>query len=199
MYQFIESIKLQDGFFYRLELHQQRIDHIFATFFPRMEAINLSSVLENQTISSNGLFKTRLVFDSKINTLEIIPYKLPDINSLSLVKTSLETTFYKSADRNEINKAYSQKGNCDDVLLVKEGLITDTSYCNVAFQHGKNWITPKTPLIPGTQRKMLIDKKMIIPDDIPLSQIKNFQSICLFNAMIEFGEIILPIDKIKKA
>lgn len=197
MYQFIESIKLLDGKFYRLELHQERINQIFNTFFQDKEKIDLSKVFEKQCIPSTGLFKTRIVFDEEVRILEFIPYQLPKINSLKIVETDIETTFYKSADREKINHAFSKKEDCDDILFMKNKLITDTSYCNVAFFDGENWFTPKVPLIYGTQRKRLIENKLVVEKDILLSNMKNFQSISLFNAMIEFKDLIIPTESIK--
>lgn len=197
MYQFIESIKLLDGKFYRLERHQERIDQIFDVFFPAKDKIQLSELFENQSFPNEGFFKTRVVFDEELEILEFIPYKLPTIKTLKIIETEIENAFYKSTDREKINLAFSMKEDCNDVLFVKNGLITDTSYCNVAFFDGENWFTPKVPLILGTQRKNLLNKNLIIEKDIKLSCIKNFQYVCLFNAMIEFKEIIIPIESIK--
>lgn len=197
MSQFIESIKLLDGKFYRLELHQERVNQIFDEFFPYKDKIQLSKLLDNQSFKTNGLFKTRVIFDYEVKILDFVPYKLPSIKTLKIIETDIETAGYKSTNREKINQAFAKKDNCDDVLFVKNGFIADTSYCNVAFFDSENWITPKTPLIYGTQRKNLITNKLIIEKDIKLSQLKNFQSISLFNAMIEFEEISISTESIK--
>lgn len=197
MSQFIESIKLLDGKFFRLKLHQERINGIFDEFFPDKKKISLIKLIENQTFPKEGFFKTRIVFDEEVKTLEFIPYKLPDIKTLKIIETDIETTRYKSTNREKINRAYAKKEDCDDVIFVKNGLITDTSYCNIAFFDGKNWFTPKTPLIYGTQRKNLISNKLIFEKDIKLSDLKNFQLVSLFNAMIELREITISVNSIK--
>ena len=61
---------------------------------------------------------------------------------------------------------------------------------------GLNGSPPTKPLIYGVNRAQLIDENKIIEKDIKPSDIKNFRSIRLFNAMIEFGEIELTIDRI---
>jgi len=198
MSQFIESIKLLNGEFYRLKLHQERINQIFDDFFPQHKAINLSHLIENQIVPKEGFFKMRIVFDSEIKNIEFLPYQLPIISSLKLIETELQSAYYKSAEREKINIAYSNRGKCDDILFVKNGLITDTSYCNVAFFDGENWFTPKIPLINGTQRKNLLQKKIIIEKDLTVNDIVSYQSICLFNSMIEFGEIIFSVKNLSK-
>jgi 4-amino-4-deoxychorismate lyase len=198
MSQFIESIKLLNGEFYRLKLHQERINQIFDDFFPQHKAINLSHLIENQIVPKEGFFKMRIVFDSEIKNIEFLMYQLPIISSLKLIETELQSTYYKSAEREKINIAFSNRGKCDDILFVKNGLITDTSYCNVAFFDGENWFTSKIPLINGTQRKNLLQKKIIIEKDLTVNDIVSYQSICLFNSMIEFGEIVFSVKNLSK-
>ncbi len=197
MYQFIESIKLLDGKFFRVELHQERINQIFDAFFPDKKKISLTELIKYQAFPKKGFFKTRVVFNEEVKILEFVPYKIPNIKTLKVVETDIETAFYKSANRDKINRVFAKKEDCDDVLFVKNGFFTDTSYCNVALFDGENWFTPKTPLIYGTQRKNLINNKQILEKEIHISKIYNYQSICLFNAMIEFGEIVFSTNSIK--
>lgn len=86
--------------------------------------------------------------------------------------------------------------NFDEVLLVKNGLLTDTVICNIAVFDGFNWLTPTTPLIYGVNRAQLLEDGKIIEKDIRLNELENFSRIRLFNAMIEFGKIELKISDI---
>ncbi|WP_309546477.1 aminotransferase class IV [Hoylesella marshii] len=86
------------------------------------------------------------------------------------------------------------KGVCDDVLIVRNGLLTDTSYTNIALYDGYQWFTPATPLLEGTMRASLLDSGMLIEKDILLSDLPHYQYIALFNAMIDMGELVLPIS-----
>ena len=49
----------------------------------------------------------------------------------------------------------------DDILIIKNGFITDTSIANILFFDGKKWITPKKPLLKGTVRERLLRMKLI--------------------------------------
>jgi 4-amino-4-deoxychorismate lyase len=100
---------------------------------------------------------------------------------------------YKYEDRKAINKLFKEKGPADDILIVKKGLITDTSFCNILFYNGKNWITPSFPLLKGTQRRYLLEQERIIPAEISTSDLQNFSKARLINAMIRF-EDSLDID-----
>lgn len=103
---------------------------------------------------------------------------------------------YKSTDRSRLNALVAQKGNCDDIIIVKHGLLTDTSFTNLAIFDGKHWLTPRHPLLPGTKRAALLDKGMIQEADITLEDLRNANKVSLFNAMIEFGEREIAMENV---
>jgi 4-amino-4-deoxychorismate lyase len=103
---------------------------------------------------------------------------------------------YKSTERQAISKLYDLRGDCDDILLVRNGCVADSSYTNIAMFDGDKWITPKRPIIYGTNRAYLLDNNLITEGNIAISDISKFQKIRMFNAMIEFGEIELDISSI---
>ena len=191
MCRFVESIKLKDGKFFRLKYHQERVNKTFQEFFPEEEPINVFSVLSELLLPADGTYKIRIVYDKDVISADFAAYVRREIKSLKLVETNIQSAPYKFEDRTAYNEAFSQKGDCDDILLVKNGLLTDASYCNVALFDGKKWMTPKTPLIYGTNRAELIDNGMIEEQDMKADSIKNYEKICLFNAMIEFGELTI--------
>ena len=196
MCRFVESIKLKDGVFYRLQLHQQRVNKAFEAFYPTEEPVNVVETLFQTVFPQEGLYKCRLVYDSDLQLLDIAPYVRREIRSLKMVETTQESMSYKPEDRTEFNAAFALRGGCDDVLLVKDGLLTDTSYCNIALYDGENWYTPRTPLLYGVNRMQLLSEGKLLEKDIKVSELMNFQYISLFNAMIEFGELQLDVSTI---
>ena len=198
MCRFVESIKLKDGQFYRLKLHQERINKAFAACYPDEEPINIVETLNQYSFPQTGIYKCRVVYDSNVQSVEFTPYVQREIRSLKLVATELESLAYKLEDRTGLNAAFALRGNCDDVLLVKNGLLTDTSYCNIALFDGENWYTPRVPLLYGVNRAQLIAGGKLIEKDLKPADLVNFQDICLFNAMIEFGDLNLKISDIRQ-
>jgi 4-amino-4-deoxychorismate lyase len=196
MCRFIESIKLLDGIFYRLEFHQMRMNICSELFYPDADFIHLQSALTNSHSPQSGLFKCKVTFDSEILKIEYFPYKKRKINSLRIVPTEIESLPYKNEDRKDYNLSFGLRGKYDDVLLVRKGLLTDTSICNIALFDGLSWLTPAKPLIYGVNRASLLEEGKIIEKDIKQDELKNFSKIRLFNAMIEFGEIELKISDI---
>ena len=52
------------------------------------------------------------------------------------------------------------------------------------------------PLLPGTKKQKLINELLISPKEIFVEDIPEYEKITLFNAMIEFGEIVFDVGKI---
>ena len=196
MCRFVESIQLKAGQFKRLELHQVRLQKALAESYPNVKVIELAESLKNTYFPTEGLFKCRVVYDSEIRLIEFAPYIRREVRSLKLIETEIESHYYKLEDRSGLNAAFAQRGDCDDVLLVRDGLLTDTSYCNIALYDGENWFTPGIPLVYGVNRAELLAEGKLIKKDITVTDLKNYRQIALFNAMIEFGELVLDIGKI---
>jgi 4-amino-4-deoxychorismate lyase len=73
----------------------------------------------------------------------------------------------------------------DDILIIKNGFITDTSFSNIAFFDGTQWFTPFTYLLNGTQRQHLLRQGAIVETEITPSDLKQFRYAKLINAMLD--------------
>jgi 4-amino-4-deoxychorismate lyase len=165
--------------------------------FPAAQfSIELESELSKTNFPKQGLYKCRLIYDTEIKLIEFHAYHPPVIQSLKILPTQIPSLPYKLTDRANYQAAFAQRGDCDDVLLVKNGLLTDTSYCNIALFDGVNWVTPKTPLIIGVNREQLLSENKIFGKDIFLSEIQQYSFISLFNALNEHKSILISIDKL---
>jgi len=136
------------------------------------------------------------MYDIKEIKIEYLPYTKREVKTLKLVVNDTIEYSKKYANRDEINQLVNQKENCDDILIVQNGLVLDTSIANIAFFDGREWFTPKTPLLKGTCRARLLDEDKIIEKDISVQEIKSFKTIALMNAMIDFD--IIAVDNIEE-
>ena len=80
---------------------------------------------------------------------------------------------------------------------MKNNLVTDSYYANLAFYDGSNWLTPKSYLLPGVKRQYLLEMGLISEIEISLVDIQSFQKISLINAMLNLGEIEIPVSSIE--
>ena len=90
----------------------------------------------------------------------------------------------------------AQKGNRNEIIITKHGLLTEISFTNLAICDGKHWVTPRQPLLHGTKRAGLLDKGIIQEAYITLEDLRNANKTSLFNAMIELGEMEIAIENV---
>lgn len=86
------------------------------------------------------------------------------------------------------------RGDADDVLIVRNELITDTSIANVAFMMGVSGILLRHHCSKGL-KELFIGQTNYKGKEITLKQLFTYSRITLFNAMIEFGQIEFPVKK----
>ena len=133
----------------------------------------------------NGLYRCRIVYEKEIEKLEYIPYRQKRIQSFKLIDTDISYSL-KYENRDEINTLFEQREEADEIIIIKNGLVTDTSIANVCFYNGKEWLSPKLPLLKGTTRQRYLDTAKIKTADIPVKDIKNYSKIAIMNAMVDF-------------
>ena len=75
----------------------------------------------------------------------------------------------------------------EDILIIRGGLVTDTSFTNIVFMRDGKWYTPAAPLLNGTERERLLRAGTVIEADIAEAEIPKFDGFRLINAMLPFA------------
>jgi len=164
--------------------------------FQLKNVFNLSTELMNQKHPKSGLFKCRIVYEKQIEAIEFLPYEPRKIESLKVVYDQTIDYSYKFEDRTKIDALFEQRQFCDDVLIVKNGFVTDSSFSNIIFFDGYKWITPNAPLLKGTMRQFLIDAAEIKEQPVSVQDIPSFKSFRLINSMLGFDGPEIEVSKI---
>lgn len=196
MSRLIESIKLDNGRFHRLHFHQARVDRSLIDLFQLKGAINLADELSKQAVPKAGIYKCRVVYQDRVESIEFILYEPKSIQSLKVVHDEAITYACKYENRSRINALMEQKQSCDDILIVKNGFVTDSSISNIIFFDGYKWVTPNTPLLKGTMRQFLLEAAEIKEEAITLQNIHSFKTFRLINAMLGFDGPEIEVSKI---
>ncbi|MDD2790778.1 MAG: aminotransferase class IV family protein [Sulfurimonas sp.] len=182
---FFETIKIVDGQIFSLEYHQRRYESVLKSFgltaFEDLRAYICAP--------SKGFFRCKLVYDADSIEVAYYPYEKRAIQRLKLVVDDAIVYSFKSTDRTQLDALFAKRSECDDVLIVRNGLVSDTSIANIAFESEGIWYTPKKPLLEGTTRARLLDEGKLFARDIAVEDLKNYSGIALMNAMIEFDII----------
>jgi 4-amino-4-deoxychorismate lyase len=192
----IETIKVVDGKFCNLFHHEQRMIRSLEMLCGEEEDIILDEFLQELKTPQAGIFKCRIIYDDQTKEVEFIPYKIRPVNKLKIVENDRINYEFKYVDRKQIDKLFEEREECDDILIIKKGEVTDASYANIVFKRDNDWITPWSPLLKGTMRQKLIEENKIIPEKILLEDIPTFKSFKLINAMLEFDSPEIDVSNI---
>jgi 4-amino-4-deoxychorismate lyase len=195
MCQLLETIKCKNGKLYNLEFHQKRFDFARKNIFGITDIIDLNDVLKVPEENSNGLFRCRVTYSGVINKVEFLPHRIRRINSLKLIEGNEIDYRYKYSNRDALNSLFEKKGDCDDILIVKNGCISDSWTANPVFYDGEKWWTPDTPLLAGIQRTKLIKEHKIFECRITKKDISKYKKVGLINALQNFED--MPVIEIK--
>jgi 4-amino-4-deoxychorismate lyase len=182
---FLETLRCEGGKARYLSYHQQRLNKT-------LRAVRCSGThnLERLiTPPDDALYRCRFLYDCTTYRIEYIPYTLKPITSLRiLIADSIDYPF-KSADRTALDELFTLRGGSDDVAIIRNGLLTDTTIANIALYDGKQWLTPENPLLEGTTRERLIAEGFLIPAPIRLEDIPSFKKVAVLNALMGFVEV----------
>ena len=178
---YFETIKCDDYSAFNLEYHAKRIAKTIGL------NINLSDYIYPP---SNKLLKCKLIYTQDgILDVEYQEYKKREIRSFKIICDDNIEYSKKELDRSSIDNIYSKKANCDEIIIVKNDIVTDTSIANIAVFYKGIWYTSKKYILEGTTRNRYLDNNFLIEKDITLDMLENSDKIALMNAMIDFDII----------
>lgn len=183
---FSEAIKLKDGILYNLEYHQCRVERTLCQFYGT--TIELSAL--NDTIpeyAKTGFYKCRVIYNDRIQKIEFIPYNYRIIQKVGIISDNTIVYDYKFADRTHLNRLLDQSG-CDDIIIIKNGMVADSFSSNIVFQSGYGLYTPASCLLHGTKRQYLLDNGIIKEKKISMEDIKKYNRVFFINAMVDLED-----------
>lgn len=179
-----ETICCENRQLKNLSYHEARLNRTRRELWGFTDHWNLNELIIIPDSLGHEIHKCRLSYGKDIEIIKWEPYTQRTIQKIQRVYHDNIDYRYKYEDRNELNTLFAQRKYADDILIIKDGLVTDSYYCNVAFFDGNAWLTPNSPLLPGTQRGFLLDSGIIEEAEIRESHLGKFSKVRLFNAMV---------------
>ncbi len=181
----LETIKIWNGVALNLPLHLKRMARARKELFGMADDAGLEHLLTLPPGVHEEIVRCRVIYDTEIREIGFIPYVPALVRSLHIVHANHLDYAHKYLDRDALN-ALVDKAKADDVLIVKNGWVTDCTIANLVFTDGEKNYTPSTPLLRGTQRDLLIQKGIIEETEIRVEDIARFTHFKLVNALLEF-------------
>ena len=192
---FLETICIDQGKVRNPAGHIFRMQHTAAHFHFKAPTLpDLSSLLPTALLDAK--VKCRILYRETLLEISFEKYQPKWVQSLQLVEASPDYSF-KYANRKEMSRLLELKGEADEILITRDGLITDTTFSNVAFRQGDQLFTPDSYLLNGTKRQQLLREGIITERKITSETLHKYESVCLINAMLDVGDTIpVPISSV---
>ena len=188
-FQLFESILLEDGDYFLLAEHLERLSDS-AEFFGFVRGTRINADLERIAIeNSQGSFKVRLMLwkDGEIET-QITPLEL-----LGEVKrVTLATEPVDSSDRFLFHKTTRRRGGDDVIFSNERGEVTESSIANVVVPIDGELFTPpiECGLLPGVFRNHLLAQGKIKERIITIEEFKDAKEFFLINSVRKWIRVI---------
>ncbi len=192
---FIETMRIENGNIANLPFHINRMRQT------TLEVFHTEPVLTpvNNLVIPPGSQKCRIIYGREIKSIEFSNYHPRQIHTLQLVEASADLDYHlKYADRSQLTKLFEQRNDCDEILIIKDGLITDTSFSNIVLTDGQRFVTPTSYLLPGTMRAALLQSGAITATQIRPDDLHRYTHIALINAMLPLHTLpLIPVQNIQ--
>lgn len=193
----METIRIERRQICNLSYHNERLNRSRRALFGCEDALSLENFIAIPDELSDAVHKCRVIYDTEIRQVAFHPYQIKPIRTLQLVVDNEINYKYKWLDRSRL-QAHIASATADDILIVKNGLLTDASYANIAFFDENQWLTPATPLLAGTRRQQLLEQGTVVEAALKPSDLAQFKFAKLMNAMLDWSESpVIAIENIR--
>ncbi len=199
--QFLETLCIDHGKPRHLAWHQQRVDATMNHFHPDISegerSLQLSEILLSCDLPNEGMWRCRIIYGLLSVSIEFIPEADAVFNSLRMMDVAEDFEYlYKYEDRRFLYDLFDKREGADDVLMIRNGWIADTTRANIAFRSGKKWYTPSMPFLAGTTWKRLVASGMLTPRPIHKKHLARYESYKIINALNDWDGDEYPVTGI---
>ncbi|MDD4492679.1 MAG: aminotransferase class IV [Bacteroidales bacterium] len=190
MMRFIETIKIENGIAHNLDLHLERASKTCFHHFGVRTVLPFDKIINEIRSSHNeGIYKLRIIYAGKIEHYTIEKYQPKIVKTLKIVDGGNIDYSFKYEDRLPLNKLLDLRGDCDDIIIIKDGFVTDTSFSNLVFSVEEQLFTPSSFLLNGIKRQRLLRDGKIKEKEIKMEDLNKYSNIFLINSMADFIQI----------
>lgn len=189
-----ETLAILDGHAQNLAYHQQRYQNSLSIFYPNQQVkiFDLSGIIAlefakfiQQANFENlpKLLRCRIDYTANAYQIGFFEYAKKSYHNFQPMICDSIDYHLKFANRQIFTDLLVQKGSADEIMIIKNGFVTDCTIGNLIFQKNGEWFTPTTPLLQGTQRAKLLAEQKVSEREIRLQDIDKFEEIRLINAL----------------
>lgn len=181
----LETIKLNDGVLENVFYHNWRMNASRTELFNVRSKIRLEKEISIPDEFKSGLYRCRILYRNTIEKIEFVPLSPRSFFKLKVIVHAQFDYHLKFADRALLHYLFSQRDDADEIIIIQDGLVTDCTIGNLVFFDGKEWLTPDRPLLKGTQRQALLERKLLLEKRITEKDLFTFKKVGIINAFFD--------------
>lgn len=103
-----------------------------------VKIFNLFSLIQLPEDLQNQLVRCRIDYNAETTKIQYFEYQQKIYRTFQPVICDDIEYSLKYSDRSLINTLFAQRGTCDEIIIIKNGKVTDCSIGNLIFRQGKN-------------------------------------------------------------
>ena len=211
-FQLIETLRLQNGVYPRLQLHLERLRDSaeYWQFAPRTAEHAAAALARERLAARDGTWRVRLTADRDGN-IDITRTRLDSTiddtpRAVAIAHSPVDSRdrllFHKTTARAVYQHHRDQHPHAFDVLLFNEmGCVTEFTTGNVVVQHAGEMLTPARTcgLLAGTFRQQLMQQRRIRETLLTIDDVLCAERLWFINSVREWVPVVLAAQSVEHA
>lgn len=188
IYPFFETIRIKDAMVCSGAYHLDRMRKTCSEIWGEFRHEHILNHLQIPEAMSSGDVKLNIFYNNTETEIKFLKYIRQPITPARLVEVPASFDYrYKYSDRDAINRLLQATG-AGEIIIIRNGFVTDTSKANIIFEKEGRFVTPDTFLLNGTMRQYLLEAGKIVEARIRTEDISAYDTMYFINAMNPLSE-----------
>ncbi len=182
----IETISVVNRKIQNLDYHNARFNKTRKALWGLEDRWDLSNIEIPDSVTDLK-HKLRITYAHEIETVQWSIHEPREIRSIKKVYIPDIDYTFKYCDRSLLANLFEQRGDADEILIIHNGMVSDSFFGNVALANNSGWYTPTSYLLAGTQRAYLLDQGIIKEQSISEKDLKDYTHLRIINALMDWN------------
>ena len=128
-----ETLAINNGRILNLDYHNRRFKQGQLFLHCQKMIDDVADIIHIDDDFKDNLIRCRITYDKHDIKVKYFDYIPKNIQSFKLIECNDIDYTYKYDDRNLLNDLLSQKGDCDEIIIIKNNFVSDCSVGNLLF------------------------------------------------------------------
>jgi 4-amino-4-deoxychorismate lyase len=147
------------------------------------------NIFDRIQLPDTGIHRLNIWYNRMDTEVKTTLYTPVPVNTVALVSCEPDFDYRrKYTNREVLNNLLKSASGADEIIIVKNGMITDTSKANIVFEKNGKFYTPDTFLLNGTMRQYLLGSGKITEASIYAENIFDYEKMYFINALNPLGK-----------